>query len=307
MRPAFATLNALLSIPNMMMSLLETERTRQPGASDGACVRAIAARVIGELEIVEPPVDVEMIASYLGVNEVILDDQLVEAGCLACLGSRLEVRVRASDLPTRQRFTICHECGHTFFPGFARQTRFRCTPGAAPASTKSRASAVGAARQLEQLCDLAASELLLPQQIFVPEARGSVFDLSSVALLAERYEASLEATARRFVAAQSEPSALVILQVVQKPTERGSRALAKLRVTSSLATGSWPFIPLHKSVQVGSPFDRALQGELVHEMAVIKDLFKTPQHVEVSAELFPWRLAGQLEPRVMALLRRPAA
>lgn len=296
----------------MITSLLETERTRRQGAADADCVRAIAARVVRELDFTQPPVDVEMVASYLGVSEIRRDVHLLEAGCLTCDGNRLEIRVRAGDGPARQRFTVCHECGHTFFPGFARQTRYRCTPGQVqPPSLRASPSGLVSpvdreARELEQLCDLAASELLLPEALFAPDARASVFALSSVIALTDEYEASLEATARRFVLSQPEPSAFVVFRPAQKPSEYGSDAPAQLRVTAStISGGGWPFIPRHKSVQVGGPFERALQGELVHEMAMINDIFPTPQHVEVSAQLFPYRRAGQMEMRVLALLRRP--
>src|SRR5690349_3174556 len=113
----------------MPTSLLEAERMRQPGAPDAECVRAIAAAVINELQIDEPPVDAAMVASWLGVANVVTDPSLLEAGCLICRDGKLEVRVRESDSAGRQRFTICHECGHTFFPEYQRETRYRCTPG----------------------------------------------------------------------------------------------------------------------------------------------------------------------------------
>lgn len=287
----------------MALSLLETERARNSGVSDEACVRSIAERVIRELEIVEPPIDVKMVASFLGIKTITKDRQLAEAGCLTSVSDLLQIRVRAGDSEPRQRFTICHECGHTFFPGFQRQTHFRCSPKPvhAAATNPLRASD---AQQLERLCDVAASELLLPRQMFTAEVRSSVFALSSVATLATRYEASLEATARRFIAAQTDATALVILQVVQKPREFGTLAPEKLRVTSSHVSGSWPFLLRHKSANADGPFDRALQGELVHEMTVIDDLFASPVEVEVSAEACYYSAGGDVRPRVMALLRR---
>ena len=295
----------------MITSLLETERARRPGASDAACVGAIADRIIEELEVAEPPVDLDMLTSYLGVRKIQPDRRLLEAGCLTCDGDRLEIRIRATDAPSRQRFTVCHECGHTFFPGFARSTQYRCSPreGGPRLTSQSpqRRNSVTDPHGVEQLCDLAASRLLLPTSLFEPDVRASVFAISSIVELADEYEASLEATARRYVAVRKAATALLILRPVQKPTQYGSDAQAQLRVTATATTGAWPFIPRFKSVQPDGPFARALDGELVHEMALLTDVFKAPQPVEVSAQLFPYRSAGQLEMRVLALLRRPGA
>ena len=59
-----------------------------------------------------------------------ITEGLDAAGCLICSGPTLAIWIRASDRWERQRFTICHECGHTFFPGFALQPRYRCSPAA---------------------------------------------------------------------------------------------------------------------------------------------------------------------------------
>ncbi len=141
-------------------SLLETERMRQPGVSDAVRVRAIAAQLIDELEIEEPPVDVKMVASRLSIPTITEDARLVESGCLICQGGRLEIRVRQGDRLERQRFTVCHECGHTFFPGFQRRPRYRCSPGGSPTDHRQlrgqRQHARGEQPQVEQLCDIAA-------------------------------------------------------------------------------------------------------------------------------------------------------
>lgn len=297
-------------------SLLETERGRRPGASVASAVRRIAADLIEQLGIDEPPVDVEMVASLLGIAEVIEDPLLPQSGCLVRVDGRLQVRVRQSDAPERKRFTIGHESGHTFFPGFERRPQYRCNPGSA--GGRSRSTGVSGRRgraptpadptalpdDVEQLCDVAASELLLPASLFTPDVRASTFGLDAVQDLAAAYEASLEATARRFVSVSNEDTALVILEVGQKPRERGTVAPDKLRVASTLTTGPWPYIPKHKSAAPDGPFDRALQGEVVNEMATISDIFHTPQHVEISAQLYPYRAGGDLVPRVLAMLRR---
>ena len=88
-----------------LLSLLDEERLTHPGASDADCVRAIARRVVDELGVAAPPVNVGMLASYLDVAEVIVDRDLDVAGCLICTGGTIEIRVRAHDSAPRRRFT----------------------------------------------------------------------------------------------------------------------------------------------------------------------------------------------------------
>lgn len=297
-------------------SLVEQERARHPGASNVDCVRQIATRVIDELGIDEPPIDVEMVASYLGIADITQDPQLVEAGCLICDGTRVSVRIRQSDAATRQRFTLCHESAHTFFPGFDRQPQYRCDPDAAGADAarprRPRTAQPAAVpnqpltgRTLEQLCDVAASELLLPQRLFAADVQDAAFGLHSLEELSDRYDASLEATARRFVALTPEATALVIFRLTQSPRERHTTAEPRLRVVTTSTTGTWPFIPTHKSANDHSPFMRALWGEAVHEMTQINDIMSSPELVEVSARAYPYFHNGERVDRVLALMRRP--
>lgn len=295
-------------------SLIERERALRPGASDADCVRAIAARLIDDLGIDEPPIDVDIVASMLGITEIEQDPLLVEAGCLICDGSRIHVRVRRSDPAARQRFTVCHECAHTFFPGFQRTPQYRCDPqvGERPNAVRRHKQMSGAvvSRQhsyvdVEHLCDVAASELLLPRRLFFADTVVFEFGLSQLENLGARYGASLEATARRLVALHSEPVALVILRVMQSPREYGTDLPERLRVASRSTSGDWPFIPVHKSTDDHSPFTRALYGEVVHEMAVIDDIFTSPQRVEIAARAYPYFIDGERVDRVIALMRQP--
>jgi Zn-dependent peptidase ImmA (M78 family) len=96
--------------------------------------------------------------------------------------------------PTRPRsrvaFSIAHEIAHTFFPSSARGARFRNI-----CSTSSRE-----ANELERLCDLGASELLMPIDEFRAAAEG-IYSLSRVQGLSQCFGSSFEATAFRLASA----------------------------------------------------------------------------------------------------------
>ena len=92
--------------------------------------------------------------------------------------------------PGRIAFSIAHEISHTFFPNTMIGARFRDLT--APDSRE--------ANELERLCDLGASELLMPTEEFLAEVQG-FFTLTRTQELAEKFGSSFEATVFRLATA----------------------------------------------------------------------------------------------------------
>jgi Zn-dependent peptidase ImmA (M78 family) len=252
------------------------------------------------------PVDVRMLASFRGISTIAEVEQ-AEAGCIFCAGERLLVHIRASDSPERQRFTICHETLHTFFPGFQEERRRRADT---TVGTYDR-------NQLEEyLCDLGAAELLLPRQPFLAAlpAQPSIDDVID---LATTFTASLEATALRIVNLVTVPMALVVLEPAWKPAEQ--RELVR-RATQPALVGlerrpppkklrvRWAYgpkmatIPKHKSVDDASLLATVLDtGSVNYEGAT----GLTDGTFQISARHLPYYREGEAIDRVLVLLRDP--
>ena len=280
--------NALFLIKNMkQLSLLEFQRLRNPGPTD---VAVTADAVIAELGL-EPPINTGVVASYLDVSRI-EEMELEAAGCLICDGRDVSIHVRASDGVQRQRFTIFHECTHTFFRGFELQPRYRCSPSVIPSEDK----------DLEAMCDQGAGAFLLPERFLRANLREADFGMATLMDVADTYHASLEASGHRIVDLAPYPTLFVVLEVNLKPSERSNPlAEPKLRVRTARGSGGWPFIPSHKSVTEDLPLGRALLGEVVHERTTLDGLARDPvPSVEVSACLVPH--SGR--ERVLALFRR---
>jgi hypothetical protein len=266
------------------LSLYEEFSSANPTLSDESVVRAICDSLLDEAEE-EPPVAVGLLASLCGIVEV---EQRPDgpAGMLIHTPRGWVASVLADDGPERQRFTILHEGGHTLMPDFKRVRRYhRCK---------------GARTREEQLCDVAAAELLLPRRFFVPDLADVAAGLDGVESLSITYEASIQATALRAVDLASGPSALIVLSFGHKPAERGreDRCEPRLRLAWAHTAGPWPFARRHKSVEVGSPLARAWEGEYVEEAIDVDELFAEPVgRVTVSARRY-----GD---KVLALARRP--
>jgi hypothetical protein len=259
-------------------------------------VARLSDSILRELQA-SAPVDLEMVASYQGIGRVIRCE-LPHGGCLITdpASGRMEIRLRATDHPYRQRFSGFHEIAHTFMPGYQLQMQWRCEP-----SEAEREQA-----RIEALCDAGASELLLPSRLVRADLVTADFGLPTVRALADSYQASLQASAHRLVDLWPEDALLVVAQIQQKPSERGTDAEPVLRVSYSRPRGRWPFIKRFKSVSADHPLSRALLGELVDEHGNIDEICDKVENVQVSARLCPYTdQTGARHDRVLALYRRP--
>jgi hypothetical protein len=266
------------------LSLFEQFRRSAPRLTDQQVMRRLCVELLEKAEILETPVPVEILASLRGIVSIEEAEQPY-AGMLQQGAEGFEVRVRRGDGQARQRFTVCHEAGHTLLPGFHEARQFRCE---------------GPRDWLEKMCDVAGAELLLPKHMFEPLLVGSSLNLERTEGLARRFKASIEASARRSVALNRRPAMLIVLNERHKPTEKGREAElpAKLRVDYSVARGRWPFVPRHKSA-AEEGLSRALEGEIIDEFGSIDELLSEPVgRVQISAKRYG--ATG----RVLALIER---
>jgi hypothetical protein len=113
--------------------------------------------------------------------------------------------------------------------------------------------------------------------------------------------ASVEATARRLVGLRG-PALLIALEPACRP--RALREEPKLRVQWVHLSGSWPFVPRHKSVPADSLLARPLAGERVEEAATLAGLAAEPiPDVRISASLYSYTdVDGTQHDRVLALI-----
>ena len=265
---------------NRQLSLFE-QRQIAWGLSDEATMRELCEELL-DLGEVEPPIDVELLASLRGIVSIRSSLQ-GPAGMLVCDGERLHVTVRASDGRERRRFTVLHEAGHTMFPGFLEAPQYRCK---------------GPKDREEQLCDLAASELLLPRRFLIPDLASTGFGMGAVEQLADGYKASIESTALRMADLWPRRAMVLVFSVCHKPSEAGHEASTepKVRLNYAHQQGRWPFARRHKSVADNSPIGRAMMGEIVNEIGTLTEILGSDEPLRITARRY-----GTV-PRVLALV-----
>lgn len=174
----------------------------------GNCV-AIAKAVLEQIGV-NPPVPIDEIAEAAGITDIqmlqttgfegalITDDCKREGVILVNLRSRQE----------RRRFTIGHELGHFLNPWHTPPDGgFKCTKE----DMFAPANGSNARRSMELEANVFSAEMLMPEKIFRQDLKKFISPgLEHVVDLAEKYQTSKLATARRFVDLRDEPTAIVL-------------------------------------------------------------------------------------------------
>ena len=209
-----------------------------------------------------PPFDPEEFASILSIR-CEKSDELThseDAELHPAENGRVVIRYNPDKPKTRQNFSIAHEIAHTFFPGYKDQCNARHECGKFDSQN-----------EVEFLCDLGASEIVMPIPEFDLDVKKRGISLKSLQELSKLYEASLEATAIRMITTDFYPRALIVLGYSHKPTEKNEIEASKyqqtlfddypwepppmkLRVQYSVRSKHFSdYIPKHKSIEESSP------------------------------------------------------
>lgn len=244
----------------------------ESGADDAeAAIRRHARDLIATLAdqfgAVDLPVNMEVLASLRGITKgdtppVHSDDaELVPTG-----DGAVEYRVNPDQPETRQRFSVAHEIAHTFFPDY--HTKSWCRTDAKYRRREDPDEFI------EMLCDIAASELLMPLESYTADVL-AIRSADQLASLAKTYHVSPEAALRRFAEIHPRAVAAVFLSWKLKPTERSTvgnleqrnlfdldpaeeaRRAMKLRIDYSIASEAFRqaghYLPTDKSVESDGP------------------------------------------------------
>ncbi len=162
-----------------------------------------------------PPFNVTALASLRGLHWSDDDPRFSPDSEIAPeADGRVVLRINRNRPPTRQRFSICHEIGHTLFPDYHLAVRCR---------KRNERMFADPADLLETLCDVAASEMMFPTPWFTDCISSMTLSAQAISQLASDYQASRDATVRRLVELHSDPLAAVFFSWKLKPTEKRQR------------------------------------------------------------------------------------
>lgn len=243
-----------------------------------------------------PPFDAGILASLIGIKILPADlPSSVDAIIVPSEDGRLRILLnRSITQHERQNFSICHEIAHTFFPDCAEFIRMRAQ----------RHERADPEREVEVLCNLGASELLLPGDHFIGSLNEYGFSLRSVVPLSERFKASKTAIIIKMVSSGKRVCAVVFLEPGRRKSgdRWGDDTTPKMRVVYTVpSSGFGYFIPRNKSV----PDDSCVYVAVgTNEVTYGREDWGIPGHpvYDVEAMYLPPLDNNDLTPRAVALL-----
>ncbi len=144
-----------------------------------------------------PPFDLIELAKLNNI-QVSPFELVPDARILPIEGGTFKIEYNPSQSPARINFSVAHEIGHTLFTDCSDTIRYR--------ENKLESNSW----ELEFLCNVAASELLLPYAAFSNEANSIEPSIDSIIELARKYKASVEAVFLRFCDVIEKPCSIAI-------------------------------------------------------------------------------------------------
>ena len=214
---------------------------KYPQESDPvAIIRRLARETVGRAKSARwlgPPYSPADLASFLGIHvEAAPADIKADARIFPSEDGQLHLEFNPKLSRRRTRFSICHEISHTFFPDCYETIRHRVQP-----ITFDPVHA-----ELERLCNVGASELLMPLEDFQTDMSKGEVNSHLLTQLTETFDVSVEACLKRFVDLSREPCAAVFLEYddMMKGAAEGGVKLLRLRLRYFHSSESWTkFIP----------------------------------------------------------------
>jgi len=197
-----------------------------------------------------PPFDPLILASLLGIKcRPSRDLFSAEAQLSPQPGRQLLLEFHPDRPDGRRNYSVCHEIVHTFFDDCYELVHQRKVARVLSDHNE----------EVETLCQIGASELLMPEQEFADDLAQVQFSLTSMPALVRRYAASREAVLRRMVHLSPCPCAAVFFSQRLSPREKeaakrprlipDTAPVPKMRIVYSVPSHDFPiFLPPHKSV-----------------------------------------------------------
>ena len=248
-----------------------------------------------------PPFDPRILASIMGIqheaSKQLIRSEDAELQPIGKDNRDLIIKYNPDKPKTRQNFSIAHEIAHTLFPEYRDQYKAhhkigKFNPGS----------------EVEFLCDLGASEIIMPTPEFNRDVEKMGISLKSLERLSKHYNASLEATAIRMITTNFDSCALMVLGYSHKPSElRQSDCLwllpMKLRVQYFVRSKYFfAYIPKHKSIKESSPLHEVSVTRKPFEGNIIFDFTTPTLDIYVEAVALPGTHNADFDSRVLVFL-----
>jgi hypothetical protein len=124
-------------------------------------------------------------------------------GCLLPSGEGFLIKINSNMPERRRRFSLAHEIGHTLIRSAGDGCKYRHL------ITKAKLRARSTRQREETLCDIAAAEILMPENLFRPWLAGRATSIRAIEAAAIHFEVSRQAAAIRLSEMSEAPAEIV--------------------------------------------------------------------------------------------------
>ena len=205
----------------------------------------------------KPPFLPAEFACLQGIKKIVKEDLGEQSAVLVRFHDGPMIKVNQRHNLARQNFSCAHEIGHTLLnelnlEPYIEDVEYRTS------NPQARTIARGKAR--ERLCDLAATELLMPELVFRKYLSGFGVSVHSIELLANIFRVSIRATAWRIAEVSIEPCIALLWQLWGRSKPKGLRFMWRVgpgRESRSKAN----YMPVHTLVRYPSKLHRAYEHD----------------------------------------------
>jgi Zn-dependent peptidase ImmA (M78 family) len=198
-----------------------------------------------------PPFSARNYAELLGIRQIIQEDIGEASGMLLKYHDGPVIQVNSKHNNARQDFSIAHELGHLIVDGIMdnganNEVEFRSASGF---------------NTIERLCNVAATELLMPEEVFNSYLEKIGISIGSVPILSNIFKVSLESTIIRI----SELSKISVLALCWKhlKTSKGECLRLAWSSTSKNVEDGYKYKPTKVIVGPNEAIYRALNSDEV--------------------------------------------
>ena len=198
-----------------------------------------------------PPYDPRLVAHALGIRCIEISS-LSQAALLLVRDGEPTILYREMRSQERTRFNLFHEIAHTLFADYTERADLR---GVRPRCFEPHG-------RLEHLCDTAALEFMMPNNLFEDDLIENGFGVERVEALCRRFGVWPEAVCHRMIESDLECCALAQIDYVRSRGRHAGRSRgASYRITYAAHSASFQrrrlFLPRHLPIDRDSPINEA--------------------------------------------------
>jgi Zn-dependent peptidase ImmA (M78 family) len=188
----------------LVKEFLEREHCDDP---ERAIIRK-AQRLVKNADYMKPPIDIFRLANLQGIKireikKINCDGQLIPSK------DYFIIEIRENNTFKRKRFTIAHEICHALLLGQKFLSLL-------PKDRVEILNALNPDKEVEQLCNLGAGELLMPSYLFLPRLKRYKVSINGLFELSKDFQTSITSTAMRIVRADGR-CVFILWKLMSKP------------------------------------------------------------------------------------------